>query len=56
MNLIDYILLAVIIGIAGLIIWSMRRRKKKGGSSCGCEGGCASCPMAGKCEEMKKDK
>lgn len=53
MNLIDYILLAAIIAVTVLIIWSMRRNKKKGVSSCG--GACAGCPMADKCGEKKKN-
>lgn len=39
--------LAVLVAIVALIVVKMRRDKKSGKSSCG--GGCAGCPMSGKC-------
>ncbi|MBQ5991130.1 MAG: FeoB-associated Cys-rich membrane protein [Clostridia bacterium] len=44
--------IAILLGLAGAvfaIVFSLIRDKKKGRSSCG--GGCAHCPMAGKCHQ-----
>lgn len=41
--IVSLVLIAVVIGIVAI----MRRDKKKGKSSCGCE--CGSCPMSGSC-------
>ncbi len=49
MNLIDYLLIAVVVLLVGLDIWYLRRRKKR------CNG-CASCPYAGSCSRIQKVK
>jgi hypothetical protein len=46
-NLINIVLIAVIVLIAGLLIRSMIRDKKAGNHSCG--GNCASCGACGGC-------
>ena len=47
----DFIVLAVLAMIIGLIIRGMLRDKKKG-KSCGC-GSCSGCSMAGSCSSCK---
>ena len=50
MNPVDYVVLAVILGILGLVIFYIRRAKKKGVKCIGCpdgakcSGNCANCP------------
>lgn len=48
MKLLDYLLLAAL--AAGL--WAALRAIRRGKSQCG--GGCAACPMSGRCAEEKK--
>ena len=45
------ILVAAIAVVAGVIVWSIRRRRK-GKSGCG---GCANCPYASNCPEKSED-
>lgn len=54
MKLVDFILLAVILGVAALIVWQLRRRKKKDGDGCASCESCEGCPMAGACTEKDK--
>lgn len=57
MNTIDYVLIALVAVVLGLVIWYIRRAKKKGAKcigcpACGnCAGGCAGC-SGGKAENM----
>jgi hypothetical protein len=46
-NLLTIAILLVLAAAVFAIVFSMVRSRKKGCSSCG--GGCAHCPMAGKC-------
>ena len=44
--------IVVSLALVGIVIWivaRMRRDKKQGKSSCGCN--CGSCPMAGSCHK-----
>lgn len=57
----DFIVIAILAVIVGLVIRKMIKDKRAGKSSCGCDCGC--CSMAGSChtklptaEELKKDK
>ena len=52
MNLPTALVLAVVILIAGAIIYKLVKDKKKGKSSCGCN--CAHCAMAGSCHNQGK--
>lgn len=47
----NILVLAVVAGLAGAVLWSMRRRKKAGKSGCGCS--CADCPSKGMCHPEK---
>lgn len=49
MNLIDYILIAVLAAVVGLAIYSTRKRRKKGGGCCGSCSSCSSCAGCGSC-------
>jgi len=44
-NLIDYLLIAVIAALVAADIWYLRRRRKSGG--------CSSCPYAGGCPKAR---
>ena len=48
-NLVTIGILLVLGAAVFAIVFSMIRNKRKGQSSCG--GGCAHCPMAGKCHQ-----
>lgn len=39
----------IVVALIVLILWTMRRSKKKGKSSCGCD--CGHCPSAGMCHK-----
>ena len=55
-NLLTIAILLVLAAAVFAIVFSMIRSKRKGRTSCG--GGCAHCPMAGKCHQnavQKKD-
>ncbi len=52
MGFIDVLLLAVILTAAVSVIIYMRRRRKKG--ECDSSGACEGCPMAGSCNDKKK--
>ena len=54
MNLSTALVLAVVILIAGAIIYKLVKDKKKGKSSCGCN--CAHCAMAGSCHSANQQK
>ena len=53
-NMANILIIAAVLGIVALVIFSMVRDKKTGRSSCGC--GCANCAMAGKCHPVAKKK
>ena len=42
----------VLLMIVGVVIYRMRKDKKAGKSSCGCN--CSGCPMGGKCHEKSE--
>lgn len=46
------VLLAVVATVTAIVLFRIRA-KRQGKSTCG--SGCASCPMAGKCHEKKKE-
>ena len=50
-NIGTIIVSVILLGVVGLIIYSVLRNKKKGKSSCGC--GCSSCAMKGACHSEK---
>ena len=45
MNLIDYLIIAVVAAIIGFAVWYVRRAKKKGAR-------CVGCPEGGHCSGM----
>ncbi|MCR5761627.1 MAG: FeoB-associated Cys-rich membrane protein [Sphaerochaetaceae bacterium] len=51
MNTSTFIVLIILIAIVALIIYSMRKDKKKGKNSCGHK--CSGCAMAGQCHGAK---
>ena len=57
MNTIDYVIIALVAVVLGLVIWYIRRAKKNGVKCIGCPaggncaGGCAGC-SGGKAENM----
>jgi hypothetical protein len=53
-NLLTIGILLVLAAAVFAIVFSLIRSKKKGRSSCG--GGCAHCPMAGKCHQQATQK
>lgn len=50
-NLGSIAVLTVVVIFVAFLIYVLVKNKKKGGSSCG--GGCAGCPMSGKCSGHK---
>lgn len=50
-NIGTILICAVLIAIVAAIVVSMRRDRKKGKSSCGCN--CAHCAMSGTCHSKK---
>lgn len=50
-EMIDYVIIAIIIVLAGLVVFRQISRKKRGESGC-C--GCSGCSSAGSC--LRKDK
>ena len=53
-NLLTIAILLVLAAAVVAIVFSLIRDRKKGCSSCG--GGCAHCPMAGKCHQNASPK
>lgn len=51
MNFADIMLLTAVILLAGLALWFIFRRKKRGG---GCSGGCSGCRYSGDCPSAKR--
>ena len=51
-NVGSILVLAVLLLTVGLILAFHLRRKRQGGSSCGC--GCSSCPMAERCHTKEE--
>ena len=51
MNIPTLIVLAVLILVLGLIVWSEIKKRKNGGTSCSC--GCSACAMKDVCHEKK---
>ncbi|MBR7009027.1 MAG: FeoB-associated Cys-rich membrane protein [Ruminococcus sp.] len=49
MNLIDWILVLLILGLVCLAVFSLHRQKKNGKSCCGCD----NCSIAGKCSKKQ---
>ena len=56
MGLWDYIILALIIALAGAAVFVLIRSHKAGKNACGCEKGCAGCPGCAMKEEKEKPK
>ena len=62
MNLIDFIIVAIVVAILGLAILYVRRAKKKGVKCIGCpdggkcSGNCAGCSGCGGCAAAQKTK
>jgi hypothetical protein len=54
MRFIDFVLLAAILAAAVSVIVYMRRRRKKGECGCDSSSACEGCPMAGSCNDKKK--
>jgi hypothetical protein len=54
MKPIDYIIIGAVSLAVVLISIHLIKRKKEGKNGCGC--GCASCPSAGSCPSMQKEK
>ncbi len=50
-NLINIVLIAALALITILLVRGMIRKKKAGGSSCGC--GCSGCAQSGSCPSQK---
>ncbi len=51
-NLATMIICVILAAVVALIIVGMARRKRKGGSACGCN--CGNCPMSGICHHGKQ--
>lgn len=49
MNIVDYVIIALVVAILGFAVWYIRRAKKKGAKCIGCPaggncaGGCSGC-------------
>ena len=52
-NLGTLVVLLIVAVIIGLAVFSVVRKRAKGGCSCGC--GCNNCPMSGKCHASSLD-
>ncbi len=52
-NMVNIVLIAVLVLITGLLIYSMIRSKKQGKSSCG--GNCSACGACNGCNTCVKD-
>ena len=50
-NLVTIVIAMVLVAAVALIVFKLVRDKKAGRHSCGCSGGCANCPMHGKCHK-----
>ena len=48
-NLSSIIVFLILLVVVGTALYSMINKKRKGGSSCGCN--CGSCAMSGMCEK-----
>ena len=54
MKPIDYILIGGLAAVLVGIVVGLIKRKKEGKNGCGC--GCSSCPSAGNCPSVQKEK